>query len=86
MPTLQEMTEMSHMEIENIDANTLMDIGCVRIDNTLPIKQRIASFLEQIKNPYCYRCGNTPVKIEYSSDMKPLDEKILNYFIGLKNR
>ncbi|MDR1205837.1 MAG: hypothetical protein LBL26_10230 [Peptococcaceae bacterium] len=86
MLTLQKMAEMSHMEIENMDTNTLIDIGCVRIDDTLPAKQRISNFLEQIKNPYCYRCGKTPVKIEYISDAKPLDEKILDYFIGLKNR
>jgi hypothetical protein len=64
----------------------LVDIGCVKINDALPIKQRITSFLEQIKNPYCYRCGGTPVKIEYMPGAQPLDEKILNYFIGLKNR
>jgi hypothetical protein len=86
MLTSQEMAEMSRRGIQNMNTDILVDIDSVKIDDALPVSQRITSFLEQIKNPYCFLCGNTPVKIEYTANAKPLDEKIFDYFIGLKNR
>ena len=37
----------------------LVDIRDVKIDRTLPSDERIRSFIEQIKNPYCFKVGDT---------------------------
>ncbi|MDE7083214.1 MAG: hypothetical protein K2O89_05910 [Clostridia bacterium] len=43
----------------------LIDITTVEITaNTVP--ERLASFIKTVKNPYCFRVKQTPVKIVFS--------------------
>jgi len=82
----KDLMEMSQMDIRNVDAAALVEASSVIIDDTLPVNRRIAGFMEQIKNPYCFLCDGTKVQIEFAADAKPLSEKVADYFIGLKNR
>ena len=53
-------------------------------------KDLLAKFeriLEQIKNPYCFLCGETPVKIQFApkdTEKADLGEKLKRYFLTLK--
>ena len=51
-----------------ININELVDINDVVINPALDKKKRIQSFVEQIKNPLCYRCGDYVVKISFEED------------------
>ena len=53
------------VDIRTVDKSTLVDLMSVQIDDALPVSDRIASFVEQIKNPYCFRVGNVAVKVKY---------------------
>jgi len=86
MPSVKQLDEMSRMEIDKIDRNTLVDINGVSIDADLPISERMQSYIEQIKNPYCFLCGDTPVRVCFSSSSQDLNIKIKSFFTGLKNR
>lgn len=86
MITGNQLAEMSRQDITKVGVENLVDICNVRIDSSLPAALRMESYLEQIKNPYCFLCENTPVKIGFASGARPLEEKLLDYFIGLKNR
>ncbi|WP_170841493.1 DUF6870 family protein [[Clostridium] fimetarium] len=46
----------------------LVDINDVYINELLPIYERTCSFMEQVKNPYCYKMGNVAVKADYTED------------------
>lgn len=81
-----ELLEMSHMDIQNIDANSLVDICNISIDNTRIESEHFTNYLEQIKNPYCFRCGAIKIQIEFDPGTKSLKEKITDYFVGLRNR
>lgn len=86
MLTNNQLIEMSQMQINKMDTSTLVDIGNVKIDQSLSAPARMLSYLAQIKNPYCFLCGKTPVKIEFTAGGSPLEDKLLSYFTGLKNR
>lgn len=86
MPTSKELMEMKNMDIQTMASTSLVDIGSIKVDNALPARQRIMTFLNQVGNPYCFLCGETKVQIEFAPSAKPLEEKITDYFIGLKNR
>ena len=86
MITCRQLSEMSEMDITRVSAKTLVDIGCVSIDDSLPGAMRMESYLTQIKNPYCFLCENTPVKVGFASGSRQLEDKLLDYFIGLKSR
>lgn len=51
-----------------VDIRELVDINDVVIDPALPKEKRIQSFVKQIKNPLCYRCGDYIVKISFSNN------------------
>lgn len=75
---------MSQIAIEEIDRNELVNMEEVKIDVSLPAPQRMLKYLEDIKNPYCFLCGKTPVKIRFSQDGKELAELLKEHFIALK--
>ena len=75
--------QMKKVDILTIDRDTLVDINEVHIDRTLPREERLADFIQQIKNPYCYRCGKAVVKISFSDTEVTLEERLENYMRAL---
>ena len=53
-------------DINECDRDELVDISTVKIDTTLPVKERIRDYIRQIKNPYCYLDHGVVVKISFS--------------------
>ena len=57
----------------------LVDIADVSVDPNLPRAERIAEFVRQIKNPYCYRHGKYVVKVTFSDSDVTLEDLMLTY-------
>lgn len=85
MPNSRQLAEMSRMEINKLNKNELIDIQSVKIDTSLPSFERMENYLSQVKNPYCFMCGDTPVQISFKSDSKELGRLLEEYFMSLKN-
>ena len=65
---LGKLEEMSRMEYGAANKDELVNIETVHIDPDLPPAERLLNYLEQIKNPYCFRCGDTAVRISFAAD------------------
>ncbi|MDE2444489.1 MAG: hypothetical protein O0X49_08985 [Methanocorpusculum sp.] len=52
----------------------LADIQTIAVDQTLPKEERIAEFLRQIKNPYCFKCGKFTVQAQFSPNGVSLED------------
>ncbi|WP_442871058.1 DUF6870 family protein [Acutalibacter muris] len=52
----------------------LADIRDVTVDPSLPKEERIADFLRQIKNPYCFKCGKFTVHAQYAKNGPSLED------------
>ena len=46
--------------------DTLVDINDISVNKDLPKLERIKEYIRQIKNPYCFKCGNFVVTAKYS--------------------
>lgn len=79
-----QLEQMRNIDITKVDHSILTDIHNIHIDNYLPPDQRMQNYLEQINNPYCFLCGNTPVRIRFVSDIKNLKQSLCDYFLSLK--
>ena len=81
----QPMTveEMKAVDIRTVDRETLVDIRDVKIDRLLPLEERVRSFVEQIKNPYCFRCGDTVVKTSFLDTDVTLEDCVESYLRNL---
>jgi len=52
----------------------LADIRDVSVDQSLPKEERIAEFVRQIKNPYCFRCGKFTVRAQFADNGVSLED------------
>lgn len=82
--TVDELAHLSEVDIETVERNELVHIEEVSIDASLSAEKRMLAYLDEVKNPYCFLCGNTPVKVCFSSEGEDLSEKVKAYFSGLK--
>ena len=50
------------MEQSEKNLAELVDIRDVVIDKSLPLEDRVKSYVEQIKDPYCFKVGDVVVR------------------------
>ena len=62
---MSELRTMQITDILSVSAESLVDINDVSVNKDLSKKERIAEFIKQIKNPYCFKCGDFIVKARY---------------------
>lgn len=62
----EQLKAMQEVDIRTVDKSTLVEIGEVEIDTSLPDEERMLDFVQQVKNPYCYLDHGTVVKISFS--------------------
>ena len=64
--------EQKHQIDKNMDG--LIDIRDVKLDSSLGQAERIQSFLQQIKNPYCFKEGDVIVNVAYTEGGATLND------------
>ncbi|MCI5892748.1 MAG: DUF6870 family protein [Lachnospiraceae bacterium] len=65
---MNELKAMQSVNPLTVSADELVDINDVKVSKDLPKQERIAEFIKQIKNPYCFKCGNFIVKARYTDN------------------
>ena len=68
--TSEELRALREVDIRTVDRSTLVDAESVNINTELPTEERIADYIRQIKNPYCYLYKGMVVKISFSGKRK----------------
>ena len=62
---------------------SLVDIRDVKIDRSLPIEERVKSYVEQVKNPYMFKVGNTVVRVSYADTNRTMDDNFVNMIASM---
>ena len=65
---MNELKAMQSVNPLTVSADELVDINDVKVSKDLSKQERIAEFIKQIKNPYCFKCGNFIVKARYTDN------------------
>ncbi|MBP3805665.1 MAG: hypothetical protein J6I76_17560 [Oribacterium sp.] len=71
--------EMKNVDIRTVDPETLVDVTKIKIDDNLSPRERVAEFVRQVKNPYCFRVGDMVVKNVYANNGVTLQECFEQY-------
>lgn len=71
--------EMKNVDVRTVDPDTLVDIMTIKIDENLPREERVAEFIRQVKNPYCFRVGKMVVKNVFSNNGVTLRDRFEQY-------
>ncbi|WP_440896991.1 DUF6870 family protein [Amphibacillus sp. Q70] len=84
MITSKQLGAMSEQNIETLEKNELVNISTINIKNELTHEKKILDFLEQIRNPYCFRCGDVPVRVCFSESGTTLETALQELFIRIR--
>lgn len=64
------LREMASVDVRTVNPDDLADIADVHINKELPVKERLADYIRQIGNPYCYKSHGVIVKISFAGTRK----------------
>lgn len=67
------------MDVRTADRDSLVDINDITIDLNQPKEQRLESYLEQVKNPYLFKCGDYVVRIKFAKTQATLQDRLIAY-------
>lgn len=70
---------LRQVDVRTVDPDTLVDIRDIEINRALPKEQRMAEFVRQVKNPYCFRVGKVVVSVGYSNDGVTFEQRMEHY-------
>ena len=77
------LEQMRDTDVRTIDPATLVDIRDVTVNTSLPKEDRLLDYLSQIKNPYCFKCGKTVVKVSFANTEATLEDRLEKYLLTL---
>ena len=80
---LMTLEEMRAVDVRTVDRSTLVQRSSVKIDPKKSKQERIADYIAQIKNPYCYLDGKTVVKISFADTDRTIEDCIHAYLSGI---
>lgn len=78
--TMVDLEKLRTVNPDEVNRNELVDIQDIVVDSQLPKEERIADFIEKIKNPYLCRCGNMVVQSVFEETEITLMERLRQYF------
>ena len=83
----EELRAMRGADLDTVEREALADIRAARIDGTLPPGERFRRYLEQVQNPYCFRCGAVAVKLVFSeeADAPELEDALAGLLLRLRD-
>lgn len=64
----ETLKQMREIDINTIDPDTVVDAKDIHIDTNLPIPERMAEYVRQIKNPYFMKVGKVIVKMNFAEN------------------
>ena len=71
------------MEQSEKNLSELVDIRDVVIDISLPLEDRVRSYVEQIKDPYCFKVGDVVVRVSYAGKDKSLTDSFTSMIASM---
>lgn len=71
------------MEQSEKNLSELVDIRDVVIDKSLPLEERVRSYVEQIKDPYCFKVGDVVVRVSYAGKDKSLTDSFTSMIASM---
>ena len=63
--------------------DSLVDIRDVKIDQSKPVEERMKSYVEQIKNPYLFKVGNTVVRVSYANTQDTINDNFVDLLASM---
>ncbi len=76
---VKQLQQLQTIDIRTVDKNLLVDINEVQIPDNLSGTDKAEYFLENIRNPYCYKQGEYVVKVNFNQQGGNITGKLKDY-------
>lgn len=83
--TKPDLETLSSLSLQEVNINSLHELTDIIIEADVSIEDRLAMYIEQISNPYCFKVNGTPVKIAFANHNRVLNEALYNYLTDVRN-
>lgn len=80
----KDLEALAEADFRELEPNALPDLLEVSLSGETPA-ERLESLLAQGVNPYCFRVGQTPVRLIFHNGEGSLAERLRTYFLALKD-
>lgn len=78
--TMVDLEQLRSVNPDEVNRNELVDIQDIAVESQLPKEERIADFIQKIKNPYLCKCGNMVIHSVFEETDITLIERLTQYF------
>ncbi len=78
--TMVDLERLRSVNPDEVNRNNLVDIQDIVVESQLPKEERIANFIQNIKNPYLCKCGNMVIQSVFEETDITLIERLIQYF------
>ena len=78
--TIVDLERLRSVNPDEVNRNNLVDIQDIVVESQLPKEERIANFIQNIKNPYLCKCGNMVIQSVFEETDITLIERLIQYF------
>ena len=79
------LEQMKSVDLRTVNKAAWPDVSGFALDTRLSPEERAARIMKQVKNPYCFRCGDTAVKLEFADNGPPLQDIMTGFLVRQKS-
>lgn len=82
---VNHLDKLRGVDIAAVDKSKLADVSTIKLDAALSKEERAAYVLQQTPNPYCFRCGEVGVKVEFADGGPTLQDIVTKFLLRQKS-
>lgn len=79
--TAEDHRKFLEMDFSDAKLEELADIGKIRIDRKKSVEEKKRQYLNQVKNPYLVKVGDTMVKIRFANNGVSFEDAFVNLLL-----
>lgn len=77
---MADLEQLRSADPNEVNRSDLVDIQDIVVESRLPKEERIADFIQKVKNPYLCKCGDMVVQSVFEETDITLTERLTQYF------
>lgn len=77
--TSEQLNRLRNIDVQTVNREELVDLRDIKISDDLPQSQRVGKFVEQVKNPFCFKVGKIAVSVGFTHDGVTFEQIMENY-------
>lgn len=80
----KELKGFKDIDIDKVNKCELVELENIILDKEDSKINKLVCYMQQIKNPYCYKCGDVGVKLEFTQSSISLEDLLTKFLIYKK--